>query len=330
MRVLAAPDKFRGTATAAEVASAIGVGVRSAGGQTNEVPLSDGGEGFVDVFGGANRTTIVTGPLGRPVEAGWRLSGGVAVIEMAAASGLALVGGAEGNDPLAASTAGTGELVVAALDAGAKRIFVGHGGSATTDGGLAALRALSPVARLKGIDLVAAVDVRTGFLDAADVFAPQKGATVSQVELLRRRLERLAQVYVEDHDIDVTSLPGAGAAGGLAGALAAVGGTIELGFDVIAEELDLATAVEEADLVVTGEGFVDAASFDGKVVGGILELAAEFAVPVLVVAGEVFDGARSRVGADVEIVSLVERFGRQRAMADTSGCITEVVARHLA
>lgn len=326
MRILAAPDKFRGTATAPEVAAAVAAAGAAVGARTAEVPLSDGGEGFLDVFGGANRSTTVTGPLGEPVEAGWRLAGRIAVIEMARASGLALVGGAEGNDPIAASTVGTGQLIAAAVDAGARRVFVGHGGSATTDGGLAALRALSPAARLRGVDLVAAVDVHTPFLEAADVFGPQKGATSSQVALLRRRLERLAQVYLDDYGVDVTVLDGAGAAGGLAGGLATVGASIVSGFDLIADELDLAAAVEAADLVVTGEGFVDEASFQGKVVGGLVDLAAEYEVPLLVVAGEVFDGVGDRVRA----VSLVQRFGRERAMTDTLACVTEAVAAHLA
>ena len=201
MRILAAPDKFRGTATASEAASAIALAGRSVEARTRQVPMSDGGEGFTEAFGGANKVSVVTGPLGDPVPAGWRLVGKTAVIEMAQASGLLLAGGAEGNDPIAASTAGTGELIVEALDGGARRIFVGHGGSATTDGGLAALRSLFPPARLKGVELVAAVDVRCPFLEAAVQFAPQKGATASQVELLTRRLERLAQVYLEDHGV---------------------------------------------------------------------------------------------------------------------------------
>ncbi len=326
MRVVAAPDKFRGTATAAEVAGAVAAAVRAAGGTADEVPMSDGGEGFLAVLGGANRHLTVTGPLGAPVEAGWRRSGRLAVIEVAAASGLALVGGAEGNDPVAASTAGTGELIAAALDDGARRILVGHGGSASTDGGLAALKALFPPARLRGVELVAAVDVTTPFLDAADVFAPQKGATPNQVALLRRRLERLAQVYRDDHGVDVTVLPGAGAAGGLAGGLAAVGATITSGFDLVAEELALDEVIEGADLVVTGEGFVDEASFQGKVVGGVVDLAAELDVPVLAVAGEVFDG----VGDRVTTISLVERFGRDRAMTDPLTCVTDAVAAALA
>lgn len=321
-RLVAAPDKFRGTATAATVASSIAAAARAQRASCIEIPLSDGGEGFLEVFGGANRTTTVTGPLGDPVDAGWRLTGRTAVIEMALASGLALVGGPEGNDPVAASTTGTGELVRAAVEAGARRILVGHGGSATTDGGLDALRAMSPAARLTGVDLVAAVDVRTGFLDAADVFAAQKGATPSQVAFLRRRLERLAQVYLDEHGVDVTAIPGAGAAGGLAGGLAAVGARVESGFELIADEVDLAAAIEDANLVVTGEGFVDEASFDGKVVGGVAELADELGVPLLVVAGALFDD----VGDRVEAISLVERFGEQRALSDTAACITEAVA----
>jgi glycerate kinase len=326
VRILAAPDKFRGTASAAQVAGAVTAAARSVGARTREVPLSDGGEGFLEVFGGANRTTVVTGPLGDAVDAGWRMDGRTAVIEMAQASGLLLVGGPDGNDPMAAATSGTGELIAAALDAGARRILVGHGGSATTDGGLGALRALSPAARLRGVELVAAVDVQTGFLDAARSFAAQKGATPSQVALLDRRLERLAQVYREDYGVDVTTLVGAGAAGGLAGGLAAVGATIESGFELISTELDLAGLIEEVDLVVTGEGFVDEASFSGKVVGGLAELAAEYDVPVLVVAGEVFDAVDERL----DTISLVERFGTERAMGDTLACITEAVADRLA
>ena len=335
VRILAAPDKFRGTATAPEVAAAVAAAGGAHGATVREIPLSDGGEGCLAVCGGAKRTTEVTGPLGAPVEAGWRLDGRTAVIEMARASGLALVGGAEGNDAVAASTAGTGELVAAAVEAGARRIVVGHGGSATTDGGLAALRSLRP-ARLRGVELVAAVDVSTGFLDAAATFAPQKGATPNQVLLLERRLARLAQVYLEDHGIDVTQIAGSGAAGGLAGGLAVVGADVVPAFDMIADEVELDLAVAESDLVVTGEGLLDDTSFSGKVVGGVLEMAAEAGVPTLVVAGQVLDGvldrAIDRAVVDpeaVQVVSLVSRCGERRAFGDTSTCITEVVAAHL-
>lgn len=326
MRVVAAPDKLRGSASATEVAAAVGRAASAVGWRCDEVPLADGGEGTLDAFGGPNRTTLVTGALGDPVEAAWRLDGRMAVIEMARASGLDLVGGPEGNDPVAASTAGVGELIVAALDAGATRVIVGVGGSASTDGGLAALRALHPLARLKGVELLVACDVRTGFLEAAEVFAPQKGATPAQVELLRRRLDRLAQVYRTEHGVDVVDLEGAGAAGGLAGGLAAAGARLVSGFDLIADELEVYDRIEGADLVITAEGFLDAQSFEGKVVGGVAALAAAAAVPVVAVVGQVFDGCEERI----DVVSLVERFGEDKALSDTVTCIEQAVRDLLA
>jgi glycerate kinase len=320
VHVLVAPDKFRGTATAAEAASAIAAGVRALGHEVRVCPLADGGEGLLDVLGGPNRTTTVTGPLGDPVEAAWRLDRRSAVIEMARASGLQVGGGAEGNDAVAASTYGTGELITAAVGAGARRVLVGVGGSATTDGGLGALRAMHPLQRLRGVQIEVACDVRLGFVDAARVFGPQKGASPTQVELLERRLERLVQVYREEHGVDVSGLEGAGAAGGLAGGLACAGAELRGGFELVAERLELDELVEAADLVVTGEGFLDEESFDGKVVGGVVELADHLGVPAVAVVGESFDD----VGARVPVVSLVEQHGRQLAMSATQQCLREV------
>ena len=322
VRVVAAPDKFRGTATAAAVAAAVGRAARAVGWVCDEVPMADGGEGTLEVLGGANRRATVTGPLGQPVEAAWRLDGRTAVIEMAQASGLELAGGPEGNDPIAADTVGTGELIQLAVESGARRVIVGLGGSATVDGGLGALRAMYPHQRYRAVDLQVACDVRTTFLDAAEVFGPQKGATAAQVRLLTNRLRRLADVYEQDHGVDVRQLPGTGAAGGLAGALAAIGAQLQDGFSLIAEEIALDAAIEGADLVITGEGFLDQESFDGKVVGGVAELAAAFGVPVVAVVGRVLDG----VGDRIEAVSLVERFGEERAIAETTQCVEEVVA----
>jgi glycerate kinase len=326
MHVIAAPDKMRGTASAADAAAAIARAARAAGHTCDEIPMADGGEGTLDVLGGATRTTTVGGPLGAPIEAPWRLHRRTAIIEMARASGLALVGGADGNDPMEATTAGTGELIRAAVEAGAHRVIVGVGGSATTDGGLGALRVLSPAGRLKGIELIVACDVRTRFVDAAEVFGPQKGASPAQVKLLRRRLERLAAEYLVEFGVDVTEVEGGGAAGGLAGALVALGARIQSGFDTVADEVGLIDRLEGADLVVTAEGFLDAESFDGKVVGGVAEMADELAVPVLAVVGEVYDNMDKRVAT----VSLVDRFGADRATGDTVACIEEVVADHLA
>jgi glycerate kinase len=287
--------------------------------------MADGGEGTLDALGGPNRRTMVMGPLGDAVDAAWRLDGRSAVIEMARASGLALVGGAAGNDPIAATTHGTGELIATALDAGVTRIIVGVGGSATTDGGLGAMRAIWQPARLRRTKLVVACDVRTSFVEAADVFAPQKGATVAQVRLLRGRLERLAQLYLAGHHVDVTTLEGAGAAGGLAGGLAALGADLVPGFDLIADELDLADHIDGADLVVTGEGFLDEQSFEGKVVGGVAAMASAAGVPVLAIAGEVFDGCELRLPA----LSLVSEVGPERAMVATAESVERVLTRWL-
>ena len=161
-----------------------------------------------------------------------------------------------------------------------------------------------------------ACDVDTLFVDAAEVFAPQKGATAAQVALLRRRLERLAQVYVRDYGVDVTDLPGSGAGGGLAGGLAAAGAVLMPGFDVVAEAIGLAERIASADLVVTGEGTLDAESFEGKAVGGVVDLAVAAGVPTLIVAGDVLSGELPELPSSVTVVSLVARFGRERAMAD--------------
>lgn len=317
MQIVVAPDKFKGTASAAEAAEALARGLRALGHDVVCRPMADGGEGTLDALGGANRTTTVTGPLGDPVDAPWRLDGRSAVVEMARASGLELVGGGEDNDAVAASTYGTGELIAAAVDAGARSVLVGVGGSATTDGGLGALRAMYPLQRFRGIDVEVACDVRLGFVDAARVFAPQKGASAAQVELLERRLERLVEVYAEEYGVDVGTLEGAGAAGGLAGGLACVGAHLVGGFDLIADRVGLDELVDSADLVVTGEGFLDAGSFDGKVVGGVAGMADAAGVPVVAVVGEAFDDAAARI----RTVSLVEHFGRERAMAATIACL---------
>ncbi|MDQ2724019.1 MAG: glycerate kinase [Actinomycetota bacterium] len=324
-RVVAAPDKFRGTATGRQVAAAIAAAADDAGWDCDQMPVSDGGEGFCDVLGGRRRTTRVHGPLGDPVLAEWRLLPGdtTAVVEMAAASGLALLGGPLGNDPVGADTRGTGELIADAVKAGARQILVGMGGSASTDGGLAAIEVLEPHSRLKGVGLTVACDVTTRFVDAARVFSPQKGATPAQAELLARRLERLVQVYADRFGTDIADLPGSGAAGGLAGGLAAIGATLSSGFEVVAEAIDLPSFIENADLVVTGEGFLDEQSFNGKAVGGVSDLAREAGVGVLIVAGD------AEGDQPVPYCSLTERFGREAAMGDTVRLVRQVVADEL-
>lgn len=316
MQLLAAPDKFRGTLTAREAATAIAAGGVRAGWTAVELPLADGGEGTLDVLGGGNRRTTVAGPLGEPVEAEWRLEeDGTALIEAALACGLSLAGGAEGNDPLAATSRGVGELVAAAVAEGASRVVVTVGGVASTDGGAGAVAVLpSPLP----VPLEVACDVQARFLDAADVFATQKGASPAQVRILRERLARL----------DVPDLPGAGAAGGLAGGLAAAGARLLPGFDFAAGRLGLDARLAEADLVVTGEGRLDATSFTGKVVGRVLERAAAKGVETLVVAGDV--AAETPAPGRIDAFSLVERYGPDRALAEAAACLTELVATALA
>ncbi len=278
VRVLICPDKFRGSLTGIQAAQAIERGLKRviAAADCTVLPLADGGEGTLDALvsclGGSLRTETVTGPSGNQVAAQWAmLQRGTAIVEMAKASGHALIQGE--RDALHATSRGTGELIAAAIRSGCTKIIVGVGGSATTDGGLPALDALRWT--LRGIDVNVACDVTTTFIDAAEIFAPQKGATPAQVSLLTRRLATLAQIYQERTGIDVRAIPGSGAAGGLAGGLAAIGARIEPGFDVIATAVGFDDALaDDCDWLITGEGKLDASSLDGKVVGGALEAAA--------------------------------------------------------
>ncbi len=320
--MVAAVDKYKGSVTAAQVASAVGHACWELGHDCVEVPVADGGDGTLDALGGPNRTSTVTGPLGDAVQAEWRMQGNTAIIEMARASGLALVGGRERNDALAASTVGTGELIDQALDSGAKKIIVCLGGSATTDGGLGAVRAIHAPQRLRGVKLLVACDVTTRFVDAAPVFGPQKGASPAQVRMLSGRLDRLVQMYRDEFGVDVSDIEGGGAAGGLAGALAALGGTLVPGFDLVADELDLYDTLATANLVITGEGHMDVQSFEGKVVGGVQQLCVTIGTPVGAVVGDADDEVKDRI----PYVSLVERFGLERAMAEPMSCIEDAAA----
>jgi glycerate kinase len=316
--LLAAPDTFRGTASAHAAAQAMADAAREAGWDVVAVPVSDGGEGLLECLGGANRASLVTDPLGRPVSAAWLLDGRIAVLEMAQASGLALLG--EHLDPLAASTSGTGELVATAIRAGAGEIVLGLGGSATTDGGagaVAVLREFAPLDGSRGWRVRLAADVTTSFVDAATRFGPQKGADAAQVRLLTDRLTALAARYRDEFGIDLTQIPGSGAAGGLAGGLLALGASIEPGFDVVAERLALASCVAAADLVLTGEGSYDETSRLGKATSGVLRLAALAGVPGGLIAGRVTvdppPGTRH--------VDLSARYGRRAANAGAEACI---------
>jgi glycerate 2-kinase len=333
--VLAAPDKLRGTLDAAAAAEAIARGAEDAGWEGVRMPLADGGEGTLDVLGGPDRWSSVTGPLGVPVRASWRFGDGdPAVVESARACGLALAGGAGGNDPEAATSTGVGELVGEAVLTGARRVVVALGGTASTDGGLGAVEAL--LSRLgatpaeRGVELLVACDVDTRFTEAARVFAPQKGAGPVAVARLEQRLRDVAAGYRERFGLDVTELDGAGAAGGLGGGLVAVGGRLVSGFDLVSDHLELAPAVGRASLVVTAEGAVDRQSLHGKVVGGVLRLARAARRPVLVVAGTISPEAAGTLDElQVPWVGLTTTFGEQAAWQDTAGCLRRAVADHL-
>lgn len=333
--LVAAPDKFRGTATAREVVGAIERAALAKGWSARSAPVSDGGEGLLEMFdvpGSRLEATWVTGPLGQAVEAQWRVQGNRAVVEMSRASGLVLAGGAEGNDPMSATTGGTGELMVAAAAAVGPggTLVVGLGGSATTDGGWGAIRAIEEAGGLGGVTLIGACDVQTTFVEAAAVFGPQKGASPRQVVELEDRLRALAARYRVDYGVDVRDVPGAGAAGGLGGALVALGGQLQSGYELAADLVGLRHHLSRAQLVVTGEGTLDRSSFAGKVVGGVIQDASALGVPALVIAGRVAPGIDAEVeDRHVHVVSLVQEFGERRAMEDTQSCIETAVRESL-
>jgi glycerate kinase len=339
--LVAAPDKFRGTASAAEAAAAMADAASTAGWTADEVPMSDGGEGLLDAVGGEPHTTTVAGPLGRPVEAEWRMlettdpAGPTAVVEMSKAAGRSRLPHPTGDDPVRADTTGVGQLLLAARDAGARRIVVGCGGSATTDGGLGAVEAVGSPNAFRNVDLVVACDVTTSFTDAATIFGPQKGATPEQVAFLTRRLRDLAAKYRTEMGVDVTTVPGAGAAGGLGGGLLVLGARLLPGFDLVADLVGLPARLDGADLVVTGEGHLDPPSFEGKVPGGVLGLARARAgaagpVPVLCIVGGADHSVLAHPPRGMEIRSLVALYGRARARGETIELIGRTTAEFLA
>ena len=331
-RVVIAPDKFRGTASAAAVAGAMATAATDRGWDAVLLPLSDGGEGLLDACAALCPEVVVsrvTGPDGSPVEAEWRMGDGVAVIEMARASGLELAGGPGRNDPVEATSRGTGELVVAAVErlGPGGTVILGLGGSATTDGGTGIRDAVVRSGGLAGVELIGAYDVDTSYTDAAVLFGPQKGAGPGQVALLTRRLEEQAEAWARDLGTDVRSIPGTGAAGGAGGAVAVLGGSLRSGYGLVAGLVGLTAALDTADRAVTGEGALDAGSFAGKVVGGVVGDARARGIPTLVVVGRASVDASSRAEGDgCTVVSLVGRFGTGRAFAATLDCVEEATA----
>ena len=308
MHVLIAPDCFGDSLTATEAAEAIAAGWRSArpGDVLTLAPQSDGGPGFLDVLARGDglllRHRRVSGPLDTSVEADWVLdpgrpgrTGATAYIESAQACGLALLGGPPTvQTAVVAHSRGVGQLIEAAVEAGANTVVVGLGGSACTDGGRGMVEALggprAAAARLDRVRLIAATDVEHRLLGpsgAAHVFGPQKGADPVTVAALESRMRPWADELETATGRSARDLPGAGAAGGLGFALLALGGTRQSGAALVAERTGLVADVTAADLVITGEGRLDEQSLRGKVVGALAGLAQTVGVPVVVLAGQV-------------------------------------------
>ena len=299
--VLVAPDSFKGSFSATEVADAICRGLESGGRQADRCPVADGGEGtlaaLLSALGGELASAPAHDPLGRSISASFGLipassgsppggrgaSKGVvsAIVETAAASGLHLVAPEE-RDPLAASTFGTGELIMAAVAAGAEVVYVGVGGSATTDGGEGATEAIHAGGSLHGARLVVLCDVRTAFEDAARVFAPQKGADIDGVRCLTRRLHELAPRL----ERDPRGVPMSGAAGGMSGGLwAAFGAELVPGASFVLDAVGFDRRMRSARAVVTGEGKLDRQSLAGKAVSEVATRARQAGVPCHAIVG---------------------------------------------
>lgn len=310
-----APDSFKGTFSAHEVAAALADGASSAGAICLLMPLADGGEGTSEILGlaaeGSTSTAHASDPLGRPIRADFHLSAdwSTAFIDVASASGLARVA-ADERDPMAATTFGTGQLMIAARDLGVTRIVVGAGGSATTDGGAGALQAIAEAGGLGAIGVTVLCDVTTPFEMAAEVFAPQKGADQQQVQELTLRLADLAGQWPRDP----RGIPRTGAAGGLAGGLwANLDAELVSGIDYVLDAVGFDDALAAAGAVITGEGRLDAQTRAGKVIDGVLRRCGARGIPVHAVVGQcaLADPAVADLGlADVRIA------GTQSALVD--------------
>lgn len=356
MHVLVAPDSFGGTLSAVEAAAAIAGGWATAASAdvVCALPLSDGGPGFVDVLaaalGGRREHLQVTGPLGRPSGAALLIDGDTAYVESAQACGLHLVS-ADDRNPAVATTYGVGELLHAALDAGARTVMVGLGGSATNDGGAGMLTALGlrlldasgadlPLAvpalrrahradpanldpRLAGVDLVAASDVDNPLLGpagASAVYGPQKGAGPAEVALFDDCLAHYAAILARDVPgaARLANAPGAGAAGGLGYGVLVAGGRRVSGISTVLAVLRLAERVSQADLIITGEGSFDGQSLRGKVVSGVATVAHAAGKPCLVLAGQVKLAPGELVGTGVSAAYSV---------AESAGSVAAAMAR---
>ncbi len=329
MKIVIAPDSYKGSIYAPEVARAMREGVLRVvpNAETVLIPVADGGDGtletLVETSGGTTHTTTVTGPLGDPTEAKWGAMGDgqTAVIEMARTSGLTLVS-ADRRDPLRTTTAGLGEVILQALDTGYRRFILGIGGSATNDAGAGMAQALGVrlldakgrdlqaggaalaklhnidmsqlYARVTGSEFMVACDVTnplTGPEGASAVYGPQKGATPAQVEQLDAALDRFAEIVRKDLGTDISSIPGSGAAGGLGGGIVAfLDGQLRPGVDIVLDTIHFNDELDGADLVITGEGSMDFQTVFNKAPIGVARLAKTRDIAVIAISGSLGEG----------------------------------------
>lgn len=360
IRVLCAPDSFKESIDASAAAEAMAAGVRRTGCEADVCPIADGGEGTLDALlhamQGAAHEDEVVGPRGtlRTARFGLVSAQGIGIVELAEASGLALLTQAE-RDPTRTTTFGTGELIRRARERGAETVIVGIGGSATIDGGLGLAQAMGarcfdargdaitqpitggmlrdiarivPPSRETLPRIRVACDVTNPLLGergAASVYGPQKGATPAQVRELERGLAHVADVLGIDPET-----PGFGAAGGAAiGLVAILGGQLERGIDLVLDTVRFDERCQRAALVLTGEGRLDVQSLSGKAAMGVAQRAARLGVPTIAIVGSTGDGAercidRASGGCLDAYVSLADRFGRDRAMSETAVLIDEI------
>lgn len=364
MKVVIAPDSFKGSLSASEVADNIAKGVRKAVGSADIlcIPMADGGEGtvrsLVDSTGGEIVNVRVKGPLLKEVEAFYGILGDrkTAVIEMAAASGLPLLRENERN-PMKTTTCGTGELIGHALDRGCQNIIVGLGGSATNDGGAGMIRALGArlldkdgndveegggslgsIAaidlsgldkRLAGCRIIAACDVDnplTGIRGASHVFGPQKGADAEMVKILDNNLEHFAEIVLKTTGIAIKDYPGAGAAGGLGGGLLAfLGAELKRGIDIVIEAAGLEEKIIGADLVITGEGMMDYQTQYGKTPYGVAMIAKKYGIPVAAIVGSI--GRDAEVLYDMGFCGIFSIINRPMTLEEAVSSCAELLER---
>lgn len=309
MRVLVAPDKFKGTISAKRFVELSIEVLGECGLSVSGVPLADGGDGTGEVLCDQRFRDRARSAFGEWTISTWYATSSLAVIEVAEVVGLVAMGGPSRRGVLEGRSDGVGDLIRTAIERGYRSIAVACGGSGTTDGGIGLVEALSG-ADLRGVELWALADVSTRFLDAATLFAPQKGATPGDVRSLERRLLQVAKRYQARAGMDVTVLEGGGAAGGIAGALASLGATIMSGFDFVAARTGLRELIDSADVVLTGEGRLDRSTLEGKVVMRVAQLTERVGGSLRVVCGCIAPDMDLRaLGPRVEASALFEDTG---------------------